>query len=374
MKTFKIILYSFLTIVIVIVIAGLTIITGIKRGALPRYSGEILLSGLSGEVTVYRDQRGMPHIYAKNEHDLYFAVGYVMSQERLWQMDIIRRATTGRLSELFGEKLVQYDLFNRSLDMTNKSKAVLAATDPEIIKWLQAFADGVNKYIADTGNKLPPEFRILRYRPDPWALEDIANIIGYMGWDLASENLYSDLFNYELVKKFGIEKANRLIPDGEAVSSVVFPDFKLDEKTVKSIRDFLGSIDKVQPVGISTFSGSNNWAVAGRKTGTGKPLFSNDMHLSFGSPGIWIQMHQVIPGKLNVTGVVVPGQPFVVAGHNEKIAWGETNLMVDDIDLYKEKVDPADSDRYFLNGEWKNMEIINEVIKVKGGKEQIGTW
>lgn len=370
MKTLKIILYSFFTIVIVIVIAGLTIITVIKRGAIPKYSGEILLSGLTGEVTVYRDVRGMPHIYANDEHDLYFAVGYVMSQERLWQMDLIRRATTGRLSELIGEKLVQYDLFNRSLDMTNKSKAVLAGTDPEIIKCLQAFADGVNKYIADVGKKLPPEFRILRYKPDPWKLEDIANIIGYMGWDLASENLYSDLFNYELVKKFGVKKANELIPDWKAVGSVVFPDFKIDEKTLKTIRDLLGSIDKVQPVGISTFSGSNNWAVSGRKTETGKPFFSNDMHLSFGSPGIWIQMHQVIPGKLNVTGVAVPGQPFVVAGHNENIAWGETNLMVDDIDLFKEKINPADSDQYFFNGQWKNMKITNEVIKVKGGKEQ----
>lgn len=370
MKIVKVILYSCLALVILILISGLLIIQSFKHGAIPRYNGEIRLSGLSGEVTVYRDERGMPHIYANDEHDLYFAVGYVMSQERLWQMDLIRRVTAGRLSELMGEMTVQYDLFNRSLDMTAKSKALLAVTDPAIKSCLQAYADGVNKFIADAGKKLPPEFRVLRYKPDPWKLEDIVNIIGYMGWDLSSPNLSFDLFTYELVKKLGVSKANQLIPDWKAVTSLVYPDFKLDEKTVKKIRDLFNSIETLQPVGISSFSGSNNWAVTGRKSETGKPLLSNDMHLSFGSPGIWIQMHQVIPGKLNVTGVVVPGQPFIVAGHNERIAWGETNLMVDDVDLFKEKINPADSSQYFFNGEWKNMKIRNEVIKIKGNKEQ----
>lgn len=370
MKALKVILYSLLVLVILAVITGLIIITGIKRGAIPKYKGEIALPGLSGDVTVYQDERGMSNIYANDEHDLYFAVGYVMAQERLWQMDLIRRATTGRLSEIIGEDLVQYDLFNRSLDMTNKSKAILANTDPAIISCLQSFADGVNQFIVDSRKKLPPEFKILRYKPDPWKLEDIFNIIGYMGWDLASDNLYSDLFNYQLVKKFGVEKANQLIPDWKAVTSTAFPDFKLDEKTLERVKNLIKSIDKVQSMGISTFSGSNNWAVTGRKTGTGKPILSNDMHLSFGSPGIWLQMHQVIPGKLNVTGVVIPGEPFIVAGHNEKIAWGETNLSVDDIDLYAEKINTADSNQYFFNGEWKNMKIRDEVIKIKGGKEQ----
>jgi penicillin amidase len=371
MKILKIILYSLLGLVIIVLVAAILIVSGIKKGALPDYSGEVFLTGLSDEVTVYRDERGMPHIYATNEHDLYFTVGYVMAQERLWQMDLIRRATTGRLSEIFGRDYVQTDLFLRSLDMTNKSRKVLDIADPEILKCLQDYADGVNKYIDDAGRKLPPEFRILRYKPDKWRLEDMVNIIGYMGWDLASENLNSDLFNYELVKKFGVEKANQLIPDWKAVTSFVFPDFTLDENTLKKALETISSLEKLEAVGITTFSGSNNWAVSGRKSETGKPLLSNDMHLDFGSPGIWIQMHQVIPGKLNVTGVVVPGQPFVVAGHNEKIAWGLTNLMVDDIDLFAEKINPADTNQYLFNGEWKNMLVRDEVIKIKGGDESI---
>jgi len=367
MKTFKKILLALFAIVIVAIISGFLFITGIKRGALPKYEGEILSVALNSEVTVYRDQRGMPHIYAENVHDLYFATGYVMAQERLWQMDLIRRATTGRLSEIFGESMVQTDLFLRSLDMTTKSRMIIGSEDPEILECLQAYADGVNEYIDRAGRRLPPEFRILGYRPDPWRLEDIANIIGYMGWDLAGGNLTTDIFNYRLFKKLGYEKGSTLIPDLKTVKSWVFPDFKLSDTALKSAQDFISSIDNLKALGIASFSGSNNWAVSGSKTETGKPVLSNDMHLGLSSPGIWIQIHQVIPGKLNVTGVAVPGQPFIVAGHNERIAWGMTNLMVDDIDLFAEKVNPADKSQYFFDNDWKDMEVREEIIKIKGG-------
>jgi penicillin G amidase len=368
MKTLKTILFSLLAIIIVVVIVGLVVLNGIKKGAIPQYKGDLKIAGLTSEVTVYRDERGMPHIYATNEHDLYFSVGYVMAQERLWFMDLIRRVTTGRLSEVMGEKLVETDKFLRCLEMTAKSKMVLANEDPLTLSYMQAYADGVNAYIAAAGKKLPPEFRILGYKPDPWKLEDIANIIGYMGWDLAKDNMTSDLLYYQLAQKIGVEKATRLIPDWNAVNSVVFPDFKLDETLLKNARAFISSMDTLNALGIASFSGSNNWAVAGYRTETGKPVLSNDMHLSFGSPGIWMQMHQVIPGKLNVTGVVVPGEPFIVAGHNEKIAWGMTNLMVDDIDLFVEKINPENGEQYHFNGIWKNMIVKKEIIKIKGGK------
>ena len=306
MKILKTILLSLLALIVIAVAAGLILLSGIKKGALPDYEGEQTLTGLTEEVTVYRDHRGMPHIYAGNDHDLYFAVGYVMAQERLWQMDLIRRATTGRLSEIFGSDYVKTDLFLRSLEMTAKSKMVLSDEDPAILEAMQAYADGVNKYISEAGKKLPPEFRLLGYKPDPWKLEDMANIIGYMGWDLASDNLTSDIFYYRLAQKFGAEKAAELIPDWKAVNSYVFPGFKLSDELIRNAEGFISSMDKLQALGIASFSGSNNWAVTGSRTETGKPVLSNDMHLSFGSPGIWIQMHQVIPGRLNVTGVIVP--------------------------------------------------------------------
>ncbi|MGQ9620050.1 MAG: penicillin acylase family protein [Bacteroidales bacterium] len=369
MKTLKIILLSVVVLIIAAIAIGLIIIKGISRGALPLYNGEITLEGLTDDVTVYRDERGMPHIYASCEHDLYFATGYIMAQERLWQMDLIRRATTGRLSEIFGEDYVQTDLFLRCLDMTSKSEKVIKNTSPEILFCLQAFVNGVNEYIKHSGKKLPPEFRILAYKPDPWTLLNVANIIGYMGWDLASDNLYSDICNYGLVKKVGSEKAITLIPDWKAECTVVFPDFRLDDHAITKIKEFAASYDNLKLLGLSAFTGSNNWAVSGTRTTTGKPVMCNDMHLSFGSPGIWIQMHQIIPGKLNVTGVVVPGEPFVVAGHNEHIAWGLTNLMVDDIDLFAETINTADTNQYLFNSEWINMKVRNEVIKIKGGRD-----
>ena len=312
----------------------------------------------------------MPHIYASNDdHDLYFSVGYVMAQDRLWQMDLIRRATRGTLSEVLGIKLAETDKFLRSLQMTAKSKEILKNEDKITLSYMQSFADGVNEFITSAGKKLPPEFRILSYKPDPWQLEDICNIVGYMGWDLASENLSDDIFYRRLIKKMGQEKAVQLIPDYNAVTSLVFPDFDLNDTLLKKAQSFISGMDTLKALGIVSFSGSNNWAVGGKKTETGKPVLSNDMHLSFGSPGIWMQIHQVIPGKLNVTGVAIPGEPFIVAGHNEKIAWGETNLMVDDIDLYAEKINPDNPNQYFYNGEWKNMVLKKEIIKIKGSKK-----
>ena len=311
----------------------------------------------------------MPHIYAKDDHDLYFSVGYVMAQDRLWQMDLIRRATRGTLSEVMGKKLAETDKFLRSLQMTAKSKEILKNEDKTTVSYMQSFADGVNEFIASAGKKLPPEFRILSYKPDPWQLEDICNIVGYMGWDLASANLSDDIFYRRLIEKMGSDIAVQLIPDYNAVTSLVFPDYALNDTLLRKAQAFISGMDTLKSLGIVSFSGSNNWAVAGKKTETGKPVLSNDMHLSFGSPGIWMQMHQVIPGKLNVTGVAIPGEPFIVAGHNEKIAWGETNLMVDDIDLFAEKINPENPDQYFYNGEWKNMVLKKEIIKIKGGEK-----
>lgn len=352
----------------IFVIAALIFVTSIKRSSRPQYKGNLNISELTSEVTVYRDERGMPHIYATNEHDLYFSTGFVMAQERMWQMDLIRRATTGRLSEIFGGSMVQTDLFLRSLNMEAKSGLLIKNEDPAIIACLQAFTDGVNYFIKAAGKKLPPEFRILGYKPDPWKLTDIANIIGFMGWDLASSNLSADIFNYKLFQKLGNVRGGMLIPDFKEVTTYAFPDFRLSDTALQNAQRFISSLDKLKALGIVSFSGSNNWAVSGDRSETGKPIFSNDMHLGLNSPGIWIEMHQVIPGKLNVTGVIVPGEPFVVAGHNEKIAWGMTNLMVDDIDLFAEKINPDNHNQYFFNNEWKDMLQRTEIIKIKGGK------
>jgi len=332
------------------------------------YEGMLAVDGLTDTVTIYRDERGMPHIYASNEHDLYLAVGYVSAQERLWQMDLIRRSTSGRLSEIFGKSFIQVDIISRCLRINEKSGKILENEDPSIIACMQAFVEGINFFVINC-KTLPPEFRLLSYRPEPWSLEDIVNIIGLMGWSLGSRNLTAELFNYQLVRKTGAEKASSLIPDWDLATEIVYPDFVLNDTLISEARSLISSFDRIISLGVPLFSGSNNWAVSGERSETGKPLLSNDMHLPLNNPSIWLPMHQIVPGKINVTGVIIPGEPFVVAGHNEKIAWGMTNLMVDDIDLYTERINPENRDQYYFNGQWRDLKKITEIIKIRGGKQ-----
>ncbi|MBE0676559.1 MAG: penicillin acylase family protein [Bacteroidales bacterium] len=373
MKTFKKILVSLAILIAILAVAAVLFVNSAKNAAKPLYEGDLSIRGIDEQVRVFFDERGMPHIFAGTEKDLYFATGYLMARERMWQMDLIRRATRGTLSEIFGKDFVETDLFLRSLCMTEKSKVLLADSSPEILLAIQYYCDGVNRYISDAGRKLPPEFTILRYRPDPWTPEDVTNIIGYMGWDLASSSLSEDIFNYRLMDQLGPEAAERIIPDWKASDSFVFPDFIPDSEMLDNAQEFISSTDKLEALGIFAFTGSNNWALSGDRTTTGKPVLSNDMHLGLSSPGIWIQMHQVVEGKLNVTGVAVPGQPFIVAGHNENIAWGMTNLMVDDIDLFRETVDSTNPEMYLFNGNQMKMEKREEIIRIKGGDEETRT-
>lgn len=369
MKILKVSLAVIAVIIVAILLAGAIIVPSLRKSGLPELSGEKNIAGLRADVKVIRDERGVPHIYASNEHDLYFMTGYITAQERLWQMDMVRHATQGRLSELFKRDMFDTDYFLRALGMPEKSRLVLENEDPEILAGLQAYADGVNAWIGETGKKLPPEFRILGYEPEPWTMVDITNIIGFIGWDLASSNLSNEITNYKLGMKLGPEKAAELIADWNLVDEVVFPDFRIDERLFDNAMAAIGSMKELEELGIVTLSGSNNWAVSGTRSETGKPILSNDMHLGLNVPGFWMQVHQVIPGKLNVTGVIFPGEPFVVAGHNDRIAWGMTNLGVDDIDLFVETVDST-GNNYLYNGEWLPIREVEHVLKMNDDSSQ----
>src|SRR4030042_2719818 len=186
MKTIKRTLQVMLVLIIVICIAGLLFIRIISRRALPDYNVDVKLEGLNADVEVFRDKFGIPHVYAETDHDLYTAVGYLMAQDRLWQMDLLRRVTLGRLSDIFGETSVEEDLLLRALRYSEKSMHLLEVTDPEITGALEAYANGVNQYIEAHPGKLPPEFTILGYKPEPWDSFHSLNLIGYMAWDLKS--------------------------------------------------------------------------------------------------------------------------------------------------------------------------------------------
>ncbi len=359
MKTVKRILLGVLGFFALVIIVGFIILQNIKTSALPDYNQDVKLSGLSQGVSVFRDGQAIPHIYAKTEADLYRAIGFTMAQDRLWQMDLLRRVTQGRLSEILGKDQLETDLLMRALRIQEKSEQILAQSDPAIVEALQAYADGVNQYISQ--NPLPPEFKVLRYQPEPWEPVHSINLIGYMSWDL-SMGWGTEYFLHQLRTEVSDEKIAELIPDLEHHKTAIYPEFGTIK--VEASATLLAATKNLKELGAEIFNGSNNWAVAGKKSKSGKPLLANDMHLGLFSPGIWYQMHQVVEGKLNVTGVVVPGQPFVICGHNDSIAWGMTNVMVDDLDFYTEKLN-KDSTKYWFDGAWHDLLIQQEIIRTK---------
>lgn len=368
MKVLKKLLIAIMILLGIGLIAGILYVRHISRKGLPDYNAEIDLKGMQSEVTVYRDAYAIPHIFAANAHDLYRATGYVMAQDRLWQMDLFRRATAGRLSEIFGPDLVETDHLMRALRIPEKSRMVLSRQSQEILEILQAFADGVNQFIKLHRKDLPLEFSLLGYSPEDWAPEHSLNLIGYMAWDLTFP-WRTEALLFKIAQKIGPDtpKFLELVPDLSFQKTLAYPEYRLPMTELEVSTKLLDSSRKLEELGLTVFSGSNNWAVSGKKSATGKPLFANDMHLGLFIPGIWYQMHQVIEGQLDVTGVCLAGAPVVVAGHNQRIAWGMTNAMVDDMDFYLETIHPENPNLYMFNGEWREMEVRKEKILIKGG-------
>ena len=353
-----------------VVIGGLLYLNHLKTKAIPDYNEGHELLQLRDEVTVYRDSLGVPHLFASNELDLYKTTGYVMAQDRLWQMDLMRRITTGRLSEVLDPGLVDTDQLFRALDFSSKSEQIMAQSEPEILACVEAFCEGVNLFIETHQKKLPVEFALLRYKPEPWKPIHTYNLIGYMSWDLTS-GWGTEIALFKMKKVLSDTLLSELLPVPKYQSTHVFPDFMAGNTLPEIDASVENAIEVVRNRGLQIFEASNNWAVSGARSETGMPLMANDMHLGLMAPGIWYQMHQVVEGSLNVTGVMLPGSPFVICGHNDDIAWGMTNVTVDDIDFYLETVNPADSNQYLLDGEWKDMQLVVEEIPVTGQEDPV---
>lgn len=364
-KFLRVLLY----IIVLALLSGWIFVRYLSYRAVPDYDKGISLEGLEQSVDVYRDSLGIPHIYAKNAKDLYRVTGYLQAQDRLWQIDLLRRVTQGRLSEIFGKDFIDTDLLLRALKIPEKSSRIMDSLEGPMQENLIAFANGINQYIKHHEKKLPPEFAILGYKPDLWEPENSLNIIGYMAWDLAGGNYSAEVLLEKIRQKVGDKMLSAFLPDpGRLSEDVVYPDYNNDTLLLALLdHSLLKEQDKINGLGVQIFNGSNNWAIDAEKSSYGKPIMANDMHLGLNMPGIWYQIHQVIEGELNVTGLAIPGEPVVVAGHNEDIAWGMTNLYVDDIDLFREKINPEDSLQYLYKGSWKKMEIRRENIKIKGG-------
>jgi len=364
MKLLKKILIGLVILVGVIVVTSAIVVRHVARRALPEYNATFHAPYLKEEVTVYRDKHAIPYIFAKNEADLYFTVGFVMAQDRLWQMDLLRRVTMGRLSEIFGEDMIETDLLLRALRIPEKSQMVLTDTEPDVLSALENFSRGVNHFIETQGNRLPPEFTLLGYKPEPWQPLHSVNLIGYMAWDLSGA-WQIEATMHKLRQRLDEERFAQLMPNIAHHPTLVYP--LIYTKEPKEMTALLHPAKRLGEMGMEVFSASNSWAVSGSHTQSGMPMLANDMHLGFGAPGIWYQMKHVVEGCMKVSGVVLPGQPFVIVGHNKHFAWGMTNVFVDDADFFLETLNPENPRQYLYNGEWRDIEVRLEKIAVKGG-------
>ncbi|MCP4137756.1 MAG: penicillin acylase family protein [bacterium] len=366
MKIIKRALIVFTTLVILSIISGFIYSKYIVNKNLPDYNLDIKLKGLSAAVTVYREANGVPHIYAENEHDLYMATGYIVSQDRFWQMDLLRRAASGRLAEILGKDLVETDELMRIAAIGEKSKKTFAASDERTRKNLMAFSAGVNHYIEDNRHSLPFEFTILGYSPEPWEPAHSVSVIEFMSWNLGIA-WKTELAYDNILQKVGEKHFKEILPGDFNIITAAKSKKTRDRILQKEGLALMERSAHLTELGLTVLFGSNNWAVSGKKSVTGKPILANDMHLKLYSPGTWYQVHQSVKNGIEVSGLLLPGAPPITAGHNKYIAWGVTNVMVDDMDFFAEKINPANPDEYFYKGKWRKMKIKTEKIRIKGG-------
>lgn len=341
----------------------------------------ISLSGLRERVTIRRDDRGIPYIEATNDDDLYFAQGYVTASDRLWQMDLYRRTVRGELSEIFGQTTLGEDKRRRAFGFARVLEENVARLQPDLKRILEAYAKGVNAFI-DTTKTLPPEFAILQYKPQPWRPAD-SLAVGKLLGEYLSTTWQADIMRASMA---GLPKDKRdaLLIERTPLDVIVVGRDSAPKKNVgNSLRviappsaEILGQMNELiesqrrafEWLGLGSafdsMQASNNWVVSGKRTISGKPLLANDPHIPGAAPGVWYMTELTAP-DLHVAGVTFPGAPGIVIGHNERIAWGVTNLGPDAQDLYVEKFDKDNPRRYQTPAGWREAEVRHEQIKVR---------
>lgn len=362
------------------------------RRSWPQETGTIQVLGLKDQVEVFRDARGVPHIYASNQHDLFVAQGYIHAQDRFWQMDYWRHIGSGQLAEMFGEAQVNTDKFLRTLGWARVAQQELAKSDPNTITIMQAYADGVNAYLGDRHGSAPSlEHTVLKllnpkYQPKPWQPLHTLTWIKVMAWDL-SASLDTEIKHAILLKTLTPVQVNELFPPYPKNRPVIVPKLNttissnstsLVSRTLapvispalQAIARQVATLDgALGPTGDGI--GSNSWVLSGQRTSTGKPILANDPHLGAQMPSIWYEvgLHCTSKGldcPYKVNGFSFAGMPGVIIGHNDRIAWGFTNVESDVTDLYIEKINPHNPNQYEVKGKWVDMKVLKEDIQIAG--------
>jgi penicillin amidase len=345
--------------VLVAAVASLLGLVWLWRRALPTTAGEVAAAGVARPVEVLRDRWGIPHIFAQSDEDAAFALGYCHAQDRLFQMELSRRASQGRLAELLGPSFLDTDKLFRTVDLFGPAARQLARARPEARAVFAAYANGINAAVADLGGRLPPEFTALGTGFPRVKDDDFVGILGFMAWGLNQAWTFDPLFE-KLVAKVGPDRVAELFPYNRGGRPAVHP-----EATGLKLSLLRLSPPEEEVLGfLPSLAASNNWVVGPKKSATGHPILANDPHLGHGLPGIWYEAHLVTP-TLDVIGVGIPGLPFLAIGHNRDIAWGFTNVMLDGSDFFVETLRP-ETGEVLSRGAWVKLETREEVIEVKG--------
>ncbi len=340
----------------------------ISRMRLPQVKGTLSIKGLEAPVEVLRDKWGVAHIYAQNARDVLFAQGFVHAQERLWQMDFTRRVVFGRLAEVLGEAALPADRAMRTLSLYLTAETEAEHLSGELSTYIQAYCAGVNSWIelAATRKKLPLEFMLLGYQPEPWRVADSLGWAKLMCWTLAA-NWQSEFYRSQIIQRLGATKTNDLEIDIDKAWAVI-----LDLGQALAGGRNPDATRNVTGPHAGEGVGSNNWVVDGSRCVTGKPLLANDMHLEMTTPAVWYENH-LVGGEFDATGVTMPGVPMVIAGHNRHVAWALTDSCPDAQDLYEEHLRRSGGNGWEVEfkGEWLPAIVRKERILIKGGKSVV---
>ena len=338
------------------------------RQSLAQTQGTIRIDGLKAPVELLRDAYGIPHIRASSIEDAYFGLGFAHAQDRLWQMEMSRRIAAGRLSEIVGASGLDTDRFLRTLGVRRAAEASLAKLDPATRRVLDAYAAGVNAFLA-TRPVLPPEFWILRVAPEPWTPADSLAWIKMMAWDLGA-NWKNELLRMRLSKTLPQARIDELLPPYPGDAPLKIRDLKTLYAGLDGDAQALGAamlkVAALLPGWLPDGAGSNNWVVSGKRSASGKPLLANDPHLGLTAPPVWYFAQLEAPG-LDAIGATLPGVPGILLGRNERIAWGATNTGPDVQDLFVEKLEGRDA--YLTPEGPRPFAIREETIKVRGAPD-----
>jgi penicillin amidase len=332
------------------------------HASLPPASGRVVVDGLSAPVEIHRDERGIPYIHARTDNDAFFGAGYVHAQDRLWQLELQRRMVDGRLSEVFGRASINQDIWLRTLGLRQAAATAWQTLSPEAKASLTAYTAGINAYLAEH-RELPPEFRVLGITPEPWTELDS------LGWNnmfalTMGGNFRQEISRFVASQYLSTGKLQALFPGDPAGAPItVTAAERAQTQQLAALGNLQQTLESQLKLG-GKYVGSNAWVVSGKLTGDGQSILANDPHLAIQVPSLWYGMH-LKGDHLDVTGMSLVGLPVVIFGRNADVAWGGTNMMADQQDLYFERVNPDNAGQYEVDGHWEPFVTRSETINVK---------